>query len=325
MQRMVHYRLGGLSLVELLVALAVGLVLTMGVTTLMLNAQRSHAELDKTSRQIENGRAAMQLLTTEIQHAGFYGKFAGQIEPPTDLPDPCDTDLDVLRAGLALPIQGFDGLSSAIPGCVHDAGHVAGTDVLVLRRVETEAPAALQVSEIYLQGAPAGWRLDVGDLDLFPSGVGFVDRAGVAFPIRRYRSDVYFIGDTANGPALRRLELVAGQLRAVTLVDGIENLQLDYGIDRSGDGSPNTILGQSDAYLAAPAAQQWPDVVAVRVNLLARSPKPTAGYRELEQKRFRLGLTAAGQPLVVGPFDDDYRRQAYHGVVRAVNISSRRE
>lgn len=312
----------GFSLVELMVALAIGLVLALGVTTLMANTHRTHSELSKSSRQIESGRSAMQLLSTEIQHAGFYGEFGGDAPLPGTLPDPCDTTPASLEAGLALPIQGFDGQAGGIPACVAAAGHVPGTDVLVLRRVETRRTDAadLQASEIYLQGAPNGWRLGPGDPTLFT----LINHRGDGVPIYRYRTDIYFIGQANGGPALRRLELAGGRLLPVTLVDAIENLQLDYGIDRSGDGAPNASDGLDDAYVPLPASPgQWRDVVALRVHLLARNPEPTPGY--VDQKRYRLGLAPDGQPLVVGPFGDAFRRHAYQSAARAVNISSRRE
>jgi type IV pilus assembly protein PilW len=69
-----QYR-AGFSLIELMVALTVGLLITAGLTTLYVNTSGSYSELEKTSRQLEDGRYAMQILSDEIQHAGFYGQY----------------------------------------------------------------------------------------------------------------------------------------------------------------------------------------------------------------------------------------------------------
>jgi type IV pilus assembly protein PilW len=309
----------GLSLIELLVAMVIGLVLMLAVTSIAMDSSRVQNELSKTSRQAENGRYAMQMLTREIQLAGFYGELADLPDPPGALPDPCDTAIAALETAIILPIQGYDGGTSAIPACVQAAGHVAGTDVLVLRRTSTIAETGgLDAAQIYLQSRST-WppRLQNPPFAASPDWD--------AFPIRRLRTDIYFIGDDGTGPALSRLELNAGAIQSTAvfrLVDDIENLQLDYGIDRSGDGAPSA-FDLLPAYRAAPALDEWPDVVAVRVHLLARNPEPTLGYAD--EKSYRLGIDANGAPNVIAADGAAFKRKLYTSTVRAVNRSIRRE
>ncbi|MFP5419489.1 MAG: PilW family protein [Gammaproteobacteria bacterium] len=53
------------------------------------------------------------------------------------------------------------------------------------------------------------------------------------------------------------------------VVDHIENMQIEYGIDANKDG-------QIEAYKAAPTAAEFPAVSAVRVTLTVRGPTPNA-------------------------------------------------
>ena len=97
----------GLSLIELMVALTIGLLITTGLVTLFVNTRNSYGEIEKNSRQLEDGRYAMQILSDEIQHAGFYGQYYNLDEPPPALPDPCTIVLADLNAALPLPLQGY--------------------------------------------------------------------------------------------------------------------------------------------------------------------------------------------------------------------------
>jgi len=98
----------------------------------------------------------------------------------------------------------------------------------------------------------------------------------------------------------------------VPLVEGIENLQIDYGVDTDGDGVPN------GAYVASPAAVvDWSNVVAVRVSLLARNTEPSPGYTD--DKTYDMGIARTVAP------GGAFKRHVYNTVIRVVNPSARRE
>ena len=89
----------GLSLVELLIATALGLLIVAALAQLYSDIVRSNREMAKTNSQIENGRFAMQFLRNDIVHAGFWGSFVPEFanlmhdlppaDVPTIVPDPC--------------------------------------------------------------------------------------------------------------------------------------------------------------------------------------------------------------------------------------------
>ena len=79
------------------------------------------------------------------------------------------------------------------------------------------------------------------------------------------------------------------------LVEGIEQLQIEYGLDNDGDGLP-------EQYVSAPTAAQYLVVTALRIHLLARSLRPQRGYTN--PKTYVLGNKS------VTPNDAYYRRAA---------------
>jgi len=91
----------GLSLIELMVAMAVGLLVIGVVTALYSNMTSSNAALTNASQQLQNGSYAMGFLSQELRHAGYYGGAYTASTAPAALPDPCITaDVVALRAAL---------------------------------------------------------------------------------------------------------------------------------------------------------------------------------------------------------------------------------
>lgn len=81
----------GLSMVELLVAMALGLLLTVGALQMMLASQQLYDTTDSQSRIQENGRFALDFLSREISKANYQT----EEEIPanqTFLTDPADCD-----------------------------------------------------------------------------------------------------------------------------------------------------------------------------------------------------------------------------------------
>ena len=156
---------GGFSLIEFMIAVTLGLLLILGVTTFFVSTSRSFTEAQKAHRQIENGRYAMDLLSADLRHAGFYGEIASVgVVPAGAPPNPCATDLATLASALPIPIQGVAGTDTK-PSCV--PGRVTGTDVLVVRRAHTipsppPAPSAAGITSRSASAPPncrrSSWR-----------------------------------------------------------------------------------------------------------------------------------------------------------------------
>ncbi|MGN5478779.1 PilW family protein [Cupriavidus basilensis] len=337
-------RQSGMSLVELMVAIAIGLFLLAGITALISQQSSARAELDKSNRQIESGRYAFTLLQDDIEHAGYYGRFGGTMTASAVLPNPCSAAVGSVGDALALPLQGYDApatVPAPLSGCLADANHVPGTDILVTRRLETgdvlASPATGVAGQIYVQTTPADKKIGIGPdpTPATPSTYTLVQKdATTPAPLWRYMQSVYFISprnryaaagatvctSAADGgkpvPTLKRLELTASggapAFVITPLVDGIQNMQLDYGVDAIGAGTPAV------PFITSPALADWPNVMAVQISLLARNTDASAGYSDA--KTYSMG--SAGS---VGPFADACKRHVYTGTVRVINPSSRRE
>ena len=89
----------GFSLIELMVALTIGLLISMALGTLFLHISRSNDEMAKANSQIENGRFAMQILQDDIVHGGYWAGHVPKFDDftysgipddvPGAVPNPC--------------------------------------------------------------------------------------------------------------------------------------------------------------------------------------------------------------------------------------------
>ncbi len=113
-------------------------------------------------------------------------------------------------------------------------------------------------------------------------------------------------------PTLVRQELVNQQMQELPLVEGIERLNLSYGLDVDGDGIP-------DQYTEAPAPGDWPQIIAVRIAVLVRSTVPVAGQDD-SGKTYDLG----GGVTFTCNTDCSYLRQVYSQTVQLRNCALRR-
>ncbi len=88
---------GGFTLVEMMIAMTIGLMLLAGMVTYFVNASGNQRELQRSGQQIENGRYALDSLIQDLHLAGFYGPYIGYTTPGA-LPDSCDTAPAVMTA-----------------------------------------------------------------------------------------------------------------------------------------------------------------------------------------------------------------------------------
>jgi type IV pilus assembly protein PilW len=147
----------------------------------------------------------------------------------------------------------------------------------------------------------------------------------------QYRTQIYFIAnDDKPGdgiPTLKRAELGAGTFSIVPLVDGVENMQIEYGLDTAvpTTGAPTVFTADPDSYLGcAPAVCMgyWRNTVAAKIYLLTRNTTTTQGY--IDSKVYTLGLKADGvTPNTFGPFGDGYKRHTFVSEIRLNNPGGR--
>lgn len=344
-------RQDGFSLVELMVAITLGLFILAGMTTVFVNNSRTRGEIERSNRQIENGRYAMQVLGDDLRLSGYLAEFdlgaalTTGLALPATKPNPCITTVAAINGSLPLHIQGYD-VGDTPPACLTDVK--AGTDIVVIRRASSCKSGDLNCADVagapYFQASLCNGPNELGspsplnfyNLDTNTAGLTRTLRnCATLAPIRRYIERIYYVAnnDVAGDgiPTLKRAELGAGgAFTVVPIAQGIENMQLEYGIDPNGvnQGVPSVFTASPDLLGACAPAQcvmNWRDTVSVKVYLLARNTEPTfGGYSDT--KTYVLGLNAAGNPNTVTPAaGDQYKRHVYQAELRLVNPAGRRE
>jgi type IV pilus assembly protein PilW len=155
----------GFGLVELMISIAIGLVILAALVALFVNSSRNNREMATANSVIENGRFAIELLESDIVHAGYWSTYVPDFDDPTrddaapvstpagappvlcEAYDPATwvTGTAVMNRLLGIPVQVFPAADAAaacgvvIPDI---ANVVEGTDVIVLRHAERCAPGA---------------------------------------------------------------------------------------------------------------------------------------------------------------------------------------
>lgn len=331
----------GLSLIELMISITIGLIILAALTTTFVNQSRIRAELDKTGRLIDNGRYALEVLGENVRLAGFYGELdPGNISVPnpadTTPPDPCTTVAASISPVLPLHLQGYSNATSATkPSCVPSV--LDGTDILVVRRAETNSIAVTAVSgtvQPYLQASLC--QYDTESYKIENAVANFTLRkknctntgGGSVADLWRMLTHIYYIDSNnvaGDGiPTLKRYEIsttgtpgAPGNWTTTPLVEGVQNMQIDYGLDSLPAGAQDGVV-DSWTDCSACTNQDWADVIAVRIHLLVRNLETTSGFTD--DKTYVLG--SAG---TFGPFSNGYKRRVYNQFIRIINPASRRE
>ena len=280
----------GVSLVELMIAVVLGLLLLAGVAELFVSSKQGYRIQDSSSRMQENMRFALEALTRHVRQADFWGglEAAAITSLTTTTPDSSATPCSEAWAlVLDEPIRGYEGAKASPLGDCTVTDYVPFSDVLVLRFADpgsfTLWSELDSLSETDFKSDGAYWlRVQVGrNGRLFD----FSNKANAATAIPatdpanpeidgishyKYQIAVLFIRtDTVNGrtvPTLWRRDLSsAGVGNSEQLVEGIEQMQLAYGLDADNDEIVERYLPASSL-----GAGDWQNVVAVRVSLIVR-------------------------------------------------------
>lgn len=120
---------------------------------------------------------------------------------------------------------------------------------------------------------------------------------GTATQFHRFESRAFFVGQGLSGePALFSATFGRGLTspRIEELVDGIENMQILFGYSFPGDASPPGDGQSVNEWLTAQTVPNWEYVVAVRIGLLARSPRAVASGAAAQT--FDIALTNVTHP-----------------------------
>lgn len=293
---------GGMTLIELLVAMALGAFLLLGAMTVFTQGQAAFRVNESTARLQENARLALALLEDDLRMAGHFGLTTrpGDIANRASAAEPVPPGLAVRNdcgrnwaIDLDAPVAGT-GNGFGWTGCTPYRQAQPDSDTLVVRRTSEVAtpPASLRRGTLYVRTARFG------------RGIIFDGAAPPAEPpasqARSFQllSRGYYVSqrsslDTPGNPVPSlRMKVLAGSSRGPRVVDqevvpGVEDLQVQFGVDtdpvgESGRGSVNRYVNPGDALLDPddPAFLPEARVLAVRVWVRVRSERPEQGFTD---------------------------------------------
>lgn len=320
----------GFSLIEMMIALTVGLMIIGALTAVLISSGSASRTNERGSELQANGRYALDILKRDVQSAGYYGLTGRTIDQsPVNLPNDC-------FAGFANNIRqrvwgANDGVNPFAAKCI-PAAQYAGSDILVVRYASIDSAPSLDNTATANYNTAGGLYLrsayGMSKLYQIPN---YPDFTG-ATPQRDHRLEahVYYINrDSVAGsgdgvPSLRRLVLDAtGSMVDELVISGIQNLQVQYGVTTGDPKAPITqyfdalnvnagVAPATDA-ITSPITvdsggkisivNNWGAVNAVRLWMLVRNPTP--------ERNFVNGTAYPMGDKVIAAANDGYRRQVF--------------
>lgn len=300
----VERRESGLSLVELMVSMAIGLFLLAGAVTVFGKTQDLYRTNDSSSRLQETARYAMSTIEADLRMANYWGLMsrADMIEngPGLDLANPPAVDpayvLPADLTGYATTINSCGAMWAVkLPayveanddayglGCAEFSAAVAGADQLTVRRASTQLiPAGAGAGQLGASGGQIKLQTSRIQGSLF---AGTALPVGYSPPLSETRALVvhgYYVDQDsdlrAGLPSLRRKILgVTGGAPVINdqqVVPGIEDLQVEFGADSDADQNADYFVQPGTAIPAGDL------IVAARVWLMVRAETPEAGFTD---------------------------------------------
>lgn len=279
----------GFTLVELLVAMVIGLLISLAAISALLISSQGFSAVDSSSQLRDNGRFVSDLIQRLGVQAGFRDALYSGAAPPS-------------VSGLAVNpepnVRGFN--DALIDGTTPFTAFVArttadGSDVLVLR---------YQVAETFPGSA-------VSDKSM-------IDCKGLAstvLPIDRYDTiaSAIHVADSTGEPSLMctTVNALTGAVDTQPIIRGVENFQVLYGVDGVVAGAAPTATTDTvpDSYLRAdqltvggnPVATNanWRRVRSIRVGMVLRGSANSA-LDKSALTLYPLGLAKSSSSAGVG-------------------------
>lgn len=315
----------GFTLLEVFIALVIGLVIFAGVLSVFVGMKTTTTETSAYGELQENGRFALSVLSEDLLRQDFWGDYTGVIDFASIQPVPAAPIGECVGAGgnngtfpqaaghfRTLWGQTVIG-ASILSGCRTDAK--LGSDILQLKRV-----VARPLGLVPGNTAPAGSYYFIGNTNngnfFAPGTVPNITNARVW----QYQHHIYYVIDEAQGtnavPVLMQGQL-AGTLAFAPIIDGIEMIRFEYGIDTESD---STVAGYGIVNAYVPAANMtdnlWDNagsrIISVKIYVLARAIQPDNKY--VNKNTYKIG----GFNYTV---NDNYRRLLFTSTVSLYNAS----
>lgn len=313
----------GFTLVELLISLALGVIISFAAIELYVESKRSYMQDEEMARLQENARFSVDYLKRELTLSGFFG---GINDTSSLAPQPVTSDCSGAAWALDVTtpfelVNDNNGTSlSTVNGttwsCITPGDVVAGTDLFSVKR--TSDSPTLRNGELTGDGEDLNqWyfkTFDYSDLSwtyLNANISSHEKTSGSTYNYWEYYAKIFYIRSYAvtedDGiPTLCVNTLTGSAMTNQCLVEGVQDIQIELGIDADNDG----VVEQ---YKNAPAAVDFGNARSVRLYMLVRSVNPIPGYKN--EKTYRLGQKD------IAAFNDAFVRKVISTTIKLRNVS----
>jgi len=258
----------GLSLIELMIAMTLGLILLAGVVQIFLSSKQTYSTVMGTSQLLDNGRLATHFISNSVTKAGYWGDVSFTREYGTD------SGLEVVHTGTsntpyADKYIGRFGVNEYLSGSnddATDANVVDGTDEIWIR----------------FNGNDGSPMTNCAGANILATQVA-IERYYLSEPVGSET-----IGSLVCETTVMTLDQATGTLSVPaspvistqSLISGVENMQVLYSQRDVGDTQAR--------YFAADDVTDWRLVEGIRVALLVASSDQvtsvsrSSGYKLLD-------------------------------------------
>lgn len=299
----------GMTLVELMVALAIGSFLMIGAVQVYNQSRQAFVINESIARVQETAQFALDTIEADLRMASNYGRngrgtaVEGRSLPGADNPNglPAPAGCGVRWAlDVARPVEGENNTYSL--SCAAKGGAQPNSDNVTTRRATVQPSplddARLQIQSTRIQG-------EIFNDDAVPPAFNPATSATHNLMVNTY----YVAADSElipGVPTLRRKALgTLGGAPAIIdqeVAPGVENLQLQLGVDTDADNTVDRYVNPDDPIITPgnPAFLPAAQVITARIWLVVRSIDPEIGLEDTRD--YKPG------DVDLGVFNDSFRR-----------------
>jgi type IV pilus assembly protein PilW len=277
----------GMTLIESMTAMTISSVLILGSIQIYTQARSTYRTTESIARMQENLRFSIDIIDENVRLAGYWGKSSSanaELRNGEAVTITCNgtnstawvLDTEVPNNNLINPISALQQVSDLPIEDCRGTNPRINSDVLIVRHASTDQEVLAHEDIIQIQ---TNGRLG----SFFDNGI-LPEDAKVNSQIFNFAFSAYYVSNESKHdsdlPSLRRLSLVKNRIVNQEIISGVENLQIVFGIDRTGDGS-------IDMYINGDDVLDSDTIISTRLWLLVRSEQNGAGQGYFDARQYQ--------------------------------------
>lgn len=315
----------GFGLVELMVAMAIGLILMSIIFQIFVSNKESYQIITSITSRDEGARYAIDLINSEMKTLGYRGCVREEGDTTNNF------NSNIYSYKYNEVIRGFEGTGRGFsPDLPFDSDSISkNSDVLVIRPTNPRGYNVINNMDLSTHSATLSGTsgLNVGDpvvisdcaiASIFKinsitgNTIGY--ESSTAIPkefnrgsqVHKLYTVAYFIQASADDNNTLSLYRKLNNDSPQELIRGIENLQVLFGVDENNDFSV-------DEYKKSNNINDWNQVLSVKIAILAVANSENITGLEKDNRKFDV------LDETLGPFNDKKIRKIYEKIITIRN------